>query len=200
MTESAINSAPPVPSRTRSRAAFLGVIAAFVGPLVLAYVLLMYMHWAPASHTNNGSLIEPAVAVGNLEAELTAGGLIPSTYWDGHWTLVFYADAACDLYCEAALFKARQIRLALGRDAPRVHRLHLAASAAAALPAGLASEHPGLERAQLSGSAGAFAGLAPGALYLVDPMGNVILRYDDTTTSKGLMKDLKRLLKVSKVG
>jgi len=35
---------------------------------------------------------------------------------------------------------------------------------------------------------------------LLDPLGNLVLRYDDTATTKGIIKDLKKLLKVSKIG
>ena len=188
------------PSTRRSRVVLLGIFAAFVGPLLLAYVLLLVLEWAPESHTNNGSLIDPATPVGELVAVEEGGATLPADFWDGHWTLVYYAEAGCDLYCEAALFKARQVRLALGRDAPRVERLYLEAAPVAHPPAQLLNEHPGMSVARIEGAAGGFQGLSPQQLYLVDPMGNLVLAYDDDVTAKGLMKDLKRLLKVSKVG
>ena len=187
-------------STRRSRLMLLGIFGAFFGPLLLAYLLLLVLEWAPASHTNNGRLLDPVVSVGAIDAVARHTGGLPADYWDGRWTLVFYAGEECDLYCEAALFKSRQIRLALGRDAPRVQRLYLEAGAAAPLDARLVAEHPGMTVARIGGSAGGFGDLPPQRLYLVDPMGNLILGYDDDVTAKSLMKDLKRLLKVSKVG
>ena len=187
-------------SVTRSRWLLLGVIAAFVGPLLLAYLLMMVLEWAPSSHTNHGRLIEPLVTVEGLAVVDRNGAVLPADYWAGHWTLVFYADGACDLACEAALFKARQTRLALGRDAPRIQRLYLQASPGAHPGERLLQEHPGMPLARLAAGAGSLAGLPTQQLYLVDPMGNIVLGYDDNATAKGLMKDLKRLLKVSKVG
>ena len=187
-------------SVTRSRWLLLGVIAAFVGPLLLAYLLMMVLEWAPPSHTNHGRLIEPLVSVQGLPVVDRNGVALPDDYWEGHWTLVFYADGACDLACEAALFKARQTRLALGRDAPRVQRLYLQAAPSAHPGERLLQEHPGMPLASLGTGGGAMAGLPTQQLYLVDPMGNIVLGYDDDATAKGLMKDLKRLLKVSKVG
>ena len=200
MSESVMTPEAGSGSTRRSRMVLLGIFGAFFGPLLLAYVLLLVLQWAPASHTNNGTLIDPVTQVGELAAVEPTGDALPADYWNGHWTLVYYADQGCDIYCEAALFKARQVRLALGRDAPRVQRLYLE-SAVVAHPADrLLREHPGMEVARVAQSAGGFAGMPTQQIYLVDPLGNLVLAYDDDTTAKGLMKDLKRLLKVSKVG
>ena len=200
MSEQALNNGTEMSSLHRSRWLLLGVLAAFVGPLLLAYVLMMVLKWAPPTHTNNGRLIEPLVTVDGLEAIAEGGKVLPADYWEGHWTLVFYAGQSCDLECEAALFKARQTRLALGRDAPRIHRVYLEASPAAHPGERLIREHPGMTVARLGANPAGFAALPTQQLYLVDPMGNLVLGYDDSATAKGLMKDLKRLLKVSKVG
>lgn len=200
MTEQVMSPGMGDGATRRSRIMLLGIFAAFFGPLLLAYVLLLVLQWAPESHTNNGALIDPVREVGSLVAVGDDGAPLSSDYWKGEWTLVFYADQGCDLYCEAALFKARQIRLALGRDAPRVKRVYLEGSAAAHPGERLLLEHPGMTVARVDGAAGGFAGLETQQLYLVDPLGNLILTYDDQVTAKGLMKDLKRLLKVSKVG
>jgi hypothetical protein len=49
--------------------------------------------------------------------------------------------------------------------------------------------------------------LAPGAgeaardsVYLVDPLGNLMMRYPEGADGKRMLKDLRRLLKVSQIG
>ncbi len=196
-----------------SRAALVGIIAIFFGPLLLAYYLFTHLDvWAPSGQTNHGELIQPVRSIAGLTLETlnaqgrATGGLLSSDYWQARWTLVQIGGAECDLYCQAALFKTRQSRRVIGRDATRVQRLYvLTGTPDDGAMAQLMPEHPQLTVTRAAPSQAnvlveSFGPDALGKVFLVDPLGNVMMRYDDESTAKGMIKDLKKLLKVSKIG
>ena len=47
---------------------------------------------------------------------------------------------------------------------------------------------------------GEYMELKPGTIYLIDPIGNLMMKYDTTSTSRGMLKDIKKLLKISNIG
>lgn len=189
---------PPAAGREGRRTLILLALVCIV-PVVASY--LMYYLWRPTDTVNHGDLVTPAqLPAGVLEGvagqpDFSRGEL------DGRWTLVTVAPAACGGACDAALYTMRQSRLAQGKEMPRVARLWLVTDDATPAAPTLAG-HDGLRvaravpawLAQLPG-----AGQA-GAVWLVDPMGNVMMRYARGAAPKGVIKDLERLLKYSPLG
>ena len=106
------------------------------------------------------------------------------------------------------IHEARQINVALGREAGRVeHLIALGAPASEDLLERFAQEYPRLEQARLDRDAYARSlsvhpeGWREGPqLWLIDPLGRVVLHQDPAAPGKQLLDDLKHLLKVSKVG
>lgn len=199
--------APASKRRNTARLALIGLIAAFVGPLMLASLWYAEVdRFRPQDQVNNGQLVNPARPIESLTLERFDGGALGLEWLQGRWTLVQLAAPDCDLNCQAALFKARQARLSLGRDQDRVQRLLVLPSRQAARAwAPLLAQNAQLTVA--TGTADELATLrvvvgagAPETLFLVDPLGNVMMRYDGQATTKGILKDLKRLLKVSHIG
>jgi hypothetical protein len=193
--------------RGLSRAALLGLIAVFVGPLLLA--ILMYTRldsWQPSGQVNHGELIAPARPLGQITLIGPDGSQLGTEYFRGKWTLVYLAGSRCDLACETALFKTRQARETLGRDSDRVQRLYLLVDRPPQpWPPEFAAEHPSMQMAMTPAPSRAavmdgFGAEGPGRVFVVDPLGNVMMRYGADATTKGIQKDLKRLLKVSQIG
>lgn len=206
MDEVAMSNEPPR-RRRLSRAALIGVIAVFVGPLVFA--VLMYVRedtWRPSGQVNHGTLIVPAQPLGPMFLLAADGSRLDRDFFRGKWTLVFLGAESCDLRCETALFKTRQARELLGRDSDRVQRLYLVQEGPVPdWPAVFRSDHPAMRLATVEPASrdAARAGFGPdaaGQVFLVDPLGNVMMRYGADATTKGILKDLKRLLKVSQIG
>jgi len=115
--------------------------------------------------------------------------------------LVTLDAAACDAYCEKKLFFMRQLRRAQGKDQERVERLWLLTDGGrpgAALGAAIEGTH--VERA--GGLAARFpaAGAVSDHIYLVDPLGNLVLRYAREPDPSRMLNDLRRLLMLSGVG
>jgi hypothetical protein len=121
------------------------------------------------------------------------------------WTLVYVGDGRCDSACRYALFVMRQTRLDLGNDMPRVERVFLA-TADCCDHAFLGRTHPGLNVLDASGSsAQKLLGSFPSAdrdsmIFVVDPLGNLMMRYDSRRDPNGLLEDLQILLRLSHIG
>jgi len=179
----------------------LGVLAAlFLLPLAGSFFAYYGTSWRPAGHVNHGTLITP---VRPLPAVAAAPGH-PAAF-RGQWSLVYVGDGACDDDCRAALYFMRQTRLSLGNDMTRVARVFVATAHCCDRDF-LEHEHPGLiVLDNPSGSRGALADEFPGAdrahtLYVVDPLGNLMMSYDARQNPHGLLEDLKKLLRLSHIG
>lgn len=192
---------PAIAGRGRWAIVALGLL--FIGPLVVAWVLYMGGLWKPAAGANHGVLLDPVVTLPRAPQPLAAGGVTEGGYLLGKWSIVHYADGACDSGCAAALLQTRQVRLAMGREIERIQRvIYLRDSAA--IPD--RAQHPALLTVTLRGDAGrdiaAALGRAGGSThyYVVDPLGNLILAYDLDAPPADLRDDLKKLLRVSRIG
>ena len=189
--------------RRSGRRQFLLVASIFIVPLAVAVALYFSSGWRPVVNSQ-GTLIDPP-------RTLTASGLAwpdgrpaPSGMFEGQWSIV-RPTAACDARTEALLEELGRVRLALGKDAPRVRRvlLHSGSCQAASLPAGdidlvvLAATGPDGE-ALIAAFPPAVDGL-PG-IYLVDPHANLMMSYPAAGSARGLLKDLERLLRLSNIG
>jgi hypothetical protein len=187
---------------------FLGLALLFFGPLALAFWLYYAGGWRPQGMTNHGDLITPARPLPTLALRLAGGAPAPASLLHDQWTLVYVGDGACPADCQMALYSMRQTRLSLANDATRVRRVFLAAGNCCNGDF-FAREHPGLEVIDATGAeAQPLLALFPpraasGAnytLYIVDPLGNLMMQHDGRTPSRGMLDDLKKLLKLSHIG
>jgi len=205
-----------VTEAARERSANIGrlklvaLIGAFAGPLLLATVWFALIDPQGEVDTrNNGQLIEPAWPLEDFSLRLADGGAFGLDELRGHWTLVYFAGGDCAEQCVQNLYHMRQVRLSLHKRMHRVQRLYIGA------PLGdeLAGEHPGLlladgpqggdDAGELRGqfdAAEAQLGPLPQAIYLVDPLGNLMMRFDPALDPRKMLKDLKHLLRVSRIG
>ena len=136
---------------------------------------------------------------------------MPADYLRGKWTLVYIGDADCNDICLQDLYKMRQVRLAQNEDIKRVQRLFLLTDTG--IPEALANtlkNYPGMDVALLlPEQADAIASLfavdevavqGAGRVYLVDPLGYLMMYYPPDAEPGGILKDLKKLLKYSRIG
>ena len=177
----------------RGRVQLLLRALVFFGPLVVA-IALYFGGGMKDAQVNYGTLIEPPII---LEAK---------QHFDlgvrGRWTLLYVGRQTCDEECQNALVDIRQIRLATGREIDRIERM---VWTEVPLGSTILDEHPGLvaltptsetatalERALLQ--------LDAGHIYIIDPIGNIILEYTTNPDRKAFLKDLRKLLKLSRIG
>lgn len=182
------------------RSKFLLLLAVFVVPVVAAY--LAYFGWRPAGHTNYGDLITVT------PLQQTAGTTHDGTPFDlkalqGKWVMVHVGPTSCDAACVNQLYLMRQIRITQGKEQSRIERLWVLTDSGSVAPS-LLQEYPGMHvwRSAQAGFAEQFpAGDGRAShLYMVDPLGNLMLRFPARPDAKRMMKDLKLLLKASQIG
>jgi len=191
-------------SRARGRRTLLIVAAVFLLPVAVAFTLYYGKLWRPAESSSKGQLIDPArpLVVGGLRnADGTAAD--PSALI-GKWTLLYIGDGRCDDACRTALVFGRQTRLALNNEMTRVQRVFLATGNCCATDY-FAREQAGLVALDASApEAAALLAQFPDArehtLFIIDPLGNLMMHHDASVTTKGLLSDLKKLLKLSHIG
>ena len=197
------------PAGRRSRAQIWVVVALFFAPLALAF-LLYYggAGWSPAGRTNHGELISPPRPLPSAALPTPDGATLPAETWRGKWTLLYVGDGRCDGRCRAALTLMRQTRLALNKDMTRVQRVFLATGSCCDR-AYLDAEHAGVAIALADNDAGAallaaFPEAQPAAegfIYIIDPLGNLMMRHlPEPPPAEGLLEDLRKLLKLSHIG
>ena len=119
----------------------------------------------------------------------------------GKWVLVTFDAAACGKPCEDKLYVVRQVRRAQGANAERIERLWLLTDNGKPRAELLAAiEGSRVEPAAQAGELREFPGDRLQYIYLVDPLGNLMMRYPAAPDPAKMIHDLERLLKVSRVG
>jgi hypothetical protein len=183
----------PTQPRRRGRWQLLLLLAIVIGPMLLASAMYHWRFWVPESRSYHGELI----GNGQTRADLgVAAGEEP------RWQLLVTAPSSCDTDCRQLVFLARQIHIGLNRDASRAsHALASTQPLSADYDAELRRGYPQLLRFQLEPQAyGRIAGETEAAqLWIVDPLGNLVLRYDAGSKGKGVLDDLRYLLKISQI-
>lgn len=114
----------------------------------------------------------------------------------GRWALAAYAPAPCDPACTMKLDSLRRLRLAQGEDAERIELVWLSSRAnAEATVAGMRVVHLP-EPARLAGLSAAAD--PAGDIYLIDPRGNLVLRYPAGADMRGVIREIGRVLKYNR--
>lgn len=174
------------------------VIGLCIAPIAASY--LAYYVWQPEGHVNYGELLEPRVMPQGM---LRAIDGTPFQFADVRrdWVLLVADSGRCDERCRTKLTYIRQVRLAQGRETERVERVWLLTDDATP-PGALLAEHPGLRVVRASGTA-ALQMLpartsAAEHIYVVDPLGHLMMRYPENPDPRRILKDVSRLLRHSK--
>jgi len=182
--------------RRRGRLQLLLILAVVIGPMLLASAMYRFGFWVPESRSYDGVL----VATG--QGRDTLGITAPATTVP-RWELLVTAPDGCTEECQQLVYLARQINIGLAREAGRAsHAVASAQPLAAGYEQRLQREYPQLQRYRLDPAVyGAGSDLPAGPqLWIVDPHGNLVLRYDAKANGKAILDDLKYLLKISQIG
>jgi hypothetical protein len=203
--------APDPHAVRRGRRQLLLLAALFFVPLAIAF--WMYYGptgWRPSGDASKGDLIDPARPLAALALTTAGGTQTQPDFLRGKWSMVYVGDGLCDERCRKALYLTRQSRIALNKDMDRVQRVFLVTGRCCDR-AFLAQEHPDLIVARVDDAASA-ALLEPfpayggvpladaGRIFLVDPLGNLLMSYAPTAPDKALLTDMKKLLRLSHIG
>lgn len=185
---------PDAPRKGRGRWQLLLLLAIAIGPMLLASAMYQWRFWVPETRSYHGVLIGNGQALTDLGVQ---GQLAP------RWQILVTAPDECAADCRELVYLARQIQIGLNRETARAgHGLAAAEPLAPDYAATLEREYPQLGRYRLDVQAYETATEAlPGAwLWLVDPHGNLVLRYPAGSNGKAILDDLRYLLKISQIG
>lgn len=176
----------------------VGLVSAL--PLVAA---LFFYHVAPpASRMNHGDLLTPTPLPAK-PLPLLSGGEFRFEQMKGKWLLLQIDSGDCAARCREKLHAMRQIRLAQGKDMVRLERVWLLSDDSSPAP-DLLAEYAGTLAVRAAGSEALAAFPAPADLavhlYVVDPQGNLMMRFPEKPDPTRMIKDLQRLLRPSRIG
>jgi hypothetical protein len=190
------------------RTKFVLMFILFAMPITASY--LTYFFWTPDTTNNFGTLIRPVVTLPPTNLKVVGGSDFPegmrAQSLRGRWLVVTRDSGVCENECAQKLYAMRQVRLLAGKDLDRVARV-LLIDDATPFASTRAREFEGT--AWVEAAPEAWLSLLPRPagdaaprdwLYLVDPMGNIFMRYPANEDIKRISADLKRVLKASQLG
>lgn len=203
-----VHSMPPPDLSTRRTASgrlkMLMVLAVCATPVIASY--FTYFVVRPEGRTNYSEFVQPPRALPEaLPLRNLAGQPVSAASLHGQWLVIAVASGACDARCETHLVLQRQLRETLGKEKGRVDKVWLIPDDVAPRPELMQAITPGQSATVLRVSAAALAQwLSPADghqidehLYLVDPMGQWMMRTPVDPDPARLKKDLERLLRAS---
>lgn len=178
------------------------VLAVCLAPVAASY--FAYYVMPPAGRTNYGTLIEPQRPLPPLELATLDGQRFDLKSLAGRWVLIAVDGSECDRACGDKLLSMRQQRLMTGKDRDRVERVWLI-SDTAPLSTLLLREYEGTRFLRAPAAAlESWLPVEPGAktriedhVYLLDPFGNLMLRWPQAANQSAVKRDLSRLLRAS---
>lgn len=182
------------PPARRGRLPLILMLVMVIGPMVLATAMYQWRFWVPQERTYHGVLI----GNGQSRVDLGIEGVA-----DVGWQLLVTAPDGCRGECRQLVYLARQLNIGLGREASRAsHALATAGPLDADYEARLRREYPqlGIHSLDLQRYARSVTPTHEAQLWIVDPLGNLVLRYDSSTPGKAILEDLRLLLKLSRIG
>ena len=182
----------------------IGIVLLFVMPVIYAWYLVFFTNFKMHSKgVEHGLLISPIIQVGDFELAEPISHEIYQLI--GKWTLVSFVENKCEKACEFQLYSLRQIWLALGKDGNKIQRLAIAKNNNL-----ISSEQMKLSQGQLllkddkdskdrlNSRFKSYSGFESESIYLIDPYGNLMMQYKKGTNPSGIIKDLERLIRISK--
>jgi cytochrome oxidase Cu insertion factor (SCO1/SenC/PrrC family) len=183
------------------------VVISFVAPVVAAYALF-FLGVTPPAYSNKGELLNPIIDIDSFVLTDDNGKQINRDEITMHkWHMIYFAEASCDDACNKILYNMRQINIALGKNANRLQRLvvHLD-KPDEEFQALITKEYPEARHANADAKTieAALQVVGPqfrsNEVYIMDPLGNIMLRFTQEQSYKDLLHDLNKLFKVSQIG
>ena len=193
------------------------LLAVCIAPVVASYAA--YYLIKPTGRTNYGELVTPQRDVKKFEVQpvVLADPIreqrplpvtekpTPLAAWRGRWVMVVAQPSVCSEQCQSQLYKIRQVRLTTGKNRLRVERLWLLPDQGEPDQKVLA-DHKGMWVAR--SDAATLSKMLPAAdgadvsqhIYLIDPLGNLMMRFPVDADANRMKKDMKKLLKASRIG
>jgi len=192
------------PSHWRLYRTLYLLIIVCVAPVVASY--LAYYVLPPSGRTNYGELVEPQIPLPSIEARQQDDTVFDLTALRGQWVMLQVDASTCEDACRNKLWQMRQLRTAQGKDADRIERVFLVTDNEP-LQTMLLREFDGTHFLRVSRDQLRFmpipeesAARVEDHIYMIDPLGNLMMRWPRAADPNRMKRDIGRLLKASRVG
>lgn len=192
-------------SRTSAgRWKLLAVLAVCAAPMIFSY--LSYYVIKPSGRTNYGTILDPRLyPMPALNGKLLNGEPKELDAYKGKWIMLQLDSGACGQECQKKLYNMRQLRLTQGKEMDRIERVWLLTDEQLVAPI-FVSQFDGMRilRNDLS-AVQKWLPTEPGTslndhIYLIDPLGNLMMRFPKDADPQKMKKDIARLLRASAIG
>lgn len=190
--------------QSKGRWKLFAVIAVCAAPMIASY--LTYYVIKPQGRTNYGALLDPRNSpMPQLGATTLDGKPLGLEAYKGKWIMLYVGGADCEDACKKRLHDMRQLRLAQGKEMERVERVWLVIDEKPVETLILREYddmrmlrvRPDALKAWLPAEAGT---TAADHMYLIDPLGNLMMRFPMDADPNKVKKDLSKLLRASSIG
>lgn len=198
----------PIGDKKKNPYAVWFVVLSFILPVALAYIIFFLVD--VKSFTNHGEILNPIVHIGSFDLKNDKAEVIVESELTYKWRLISFVGRDCDQQCTKRLYDSRQIHTSLAKNQHRILRMfvHLQ-PAGESLSKLIAETHPGVIRVHgdesfilqaLGQNVRDNVGINSNEIYIMDPRGNVMMRFTQQQPNKEFLFDLKKLLKASQIG
>lgn len=180
------------------------VVIAFIAPVVLAYSIFFLVD--VESFTNRGELLNPIVHIEEFKLKDDSNELILKSKLTYKWRLISFLGKDCDEACQKRIYDTRQIHTSLGKNQHRLLRMFIHLEPPGdALKQLIEKTHPDVihvngNAQEITKVIGGNATITNNEVYIMDPMGNVMMRFTQEQENKEFLYDLRKLLKASQIG
>jgi hypothetical protein len=182
------------------------VLAVCAAPLIASYIVYYGGFAESFGRTNYGAILDPRQhETPELKATTLDGKPTDIDALKGKWLMVRTGPAACDDACRKQVFTMRQLRLMQGKEMDRVQRVWLVTDSAP-LDVALLKQYDGMAVLRVDPQAlqqwlPVEQGRQMGDhLYMIDPLGNLMMRFPKDPEPQKVKKDIAKLLKASAIG
>lgn len=185
------------PEKNKTKRMLLLLAAISLAPFVGS--LLLYYFWKPQGFTNYGTLL-PVTSLAEVAIPVREGAAYRIADLRGKWAFLMVDSGDCDAYCQSKLYLMRQIRLTQGKDQERIERVWIVTDGKQP-EATLTSQYAGT--VEVLATATDFAAKLPASasardhVYVIDPFGNLMMRFPRDADLSRVKRDVSKLMKAS---
>jgi cytochrome oxidase Cu insertion factor (SCO1/SenC/PrrC family) len=201
----------PTAGKRNARIMIVAVALLFTAPMAVSWYMFHFADTSKMRGEGHGEMYQPLRPLSDAPLFDPFAEKPGTDHLHGKWTLLYINTGHCDDVCKENIYRMRQIRLAVIRYADRLQRVWMTDFADINQLKNLLQEYQGtklldINRVRSTLSPEQFAlgdgddPLQADHLYVIDPLGNLVLRYRMDTDPVGIIKDLRRLLRNSRIG
>ncbi|MDA9608846.1 hypothetical protein N9S24_02180 [SAR86 cluster bacterium] len=193
----------------RAKKGFLIALSIFLTPFIVisASTFWYYFGFGPEERVNYGFLLSDPIDIGKLDLELDFQHLDIDSM-ERKWMMIHFVKSKCLEDCADSIYIARQVNKLLSREQRRVKRYIASPEENRSFLQSFFSTYQDLNFIKIKDIEIVMDGFKASNidpfeqpnLFIVDPIGNIVLYYSGEIDGKKLLTDLKKLLKASKIG